>query len=287
MRKRKFNTLLDILKGPIAGIAFFVFLFFPGQVKAGSPFTVAVSIPPQAFFVKQIGGNRVKVQVLLPPGANPATYEPKAAALMALSRATLYFRIHVPFENAWIKKFCAVNRKMRVVDTTKGLNGLVKGDPHIWLSPSMVKHQAAIITRALAVTNPAGKPIYEKNLKRFGIKIDALTKEIKNRLGQLKRRTFLVYHPCWGYFAREFGLKQVAIEQDGKAPGAASLSRVIDLAKKKGILCIFAQPQFDTRSATIIARQIHGRLVLIDPMAEDWDKNLRTVADRIATCLGK
>jgi len=287
MRKRELHTWLDVLKGPMAGITLFVFLFFPGQVKAQNPLTVAVSIPPQAFFVKQIGGNRVKAQVLLPPGANPATYEPKAAALIALSRAVLYFRIHVPFENAWIDKFRAVNRKIRVVDTTKGLKGLLKGDPHTWLSPSMVRYQAGIIAHALANTDPAGKPIYEKNLKQFLLKIDALTKRIKNRFLRLKRRTFLVYHPCWGYFARDFGLKQMAIEHDGKAPGAALLSRLIVLAKREGIHCIFAQPQFDTRSAAIIARQIYGRLVLIDPMVEDWDKNLAVAAEKIATCLEK
>ncbi|RTZ90050.1 MAG: cation ABC transporter substrate-binding protein [Deltaproteobacteria bacterium] len=263
-----------------------LFFFLHSQSYAGSMVHVAVSLPPQAYFVRQIGGQRVTLQVLLPPGANPATYAPKPGELASLLKADIYFRIHVPFEDAWMKRFRAVNRKMLVIDTTEGIEKIGK-DPHVWLSPALVKHQARQIAKGLSQVDPAGKRDYMANLDRFNRSIDKLTRTIEKRLRSFKGRTLLVYHPCWGYFAREFGLKQVAIEHEGKPPGAALLAKVIRVAQRDRIHCIFAQPQFDSRSAQIIARQIHGRVVLIDPMAEDWAKNLLRVTDKIVDCLGR
>ena len=261
---------------------------FPGTVASARPVLhVAVSIPPQAYFVKQLGGNRVTVQVLLPPGANPATFEPKARALVALAKADLYFRIHVPFENAWMDKFRSVNPGMKIVDTVRDLGGRVKTDPHVWLAPSLVKRVAKVMTAALSEVDPEGRAVYQKNLVRFRRKIDALTTEIKKCFSVTKRKTFLVYHPCWGYFAREFGLTQVAIEKDGKAPGAAYLAQIVKMAREKKIRCVFVQPQFDVRSADVIARQIQGRIVFLDPMAKNWRDNLLQSAKKIAECLEK
>ncbi len=278
------SPLASLRTGGLLSV-FWVMTFFMGVVWAAPPLHVAVSIPPQAYFVKQIGGKFVSVQVMLPPGANPGTFEPKARALVSLATAAVYFRIHVPFEDAWMDKFRSVNPKMKIVDTTEGLEGRVKGDPHVWLSPEMVRHQAEIMAAALASLDAGRAKVFEKNLAQLERRLNTLTREIKGRLGSLKRRTFLVYHPCWGYFAREFGLTQVAIEREGKSPGVAHLAKIIRMAQKKGLRCIFAQPQFDARSAEIIARQIHGRIVFLDPMARDWDTNLLKVAEKIEACL--
>ncbi len=260
------------------------FLLLPAGWAWGAPIQVAVSIPPQAYFARQVGGERVHVVVLLPPGANPATFEPKAGTLIALSKARLFFRIHVPFENAWMDKFRAVNRKMVVVDTTKGIR-LSGNDPHIWLAPELVARQIKIIHDALETVDPAGKEMYERNYSRFRKRLKGLEKQIRTRLASVHRRVFLAYHPCWGYFAREFGLRQLTIEREGKAPGARSLTKIIQTARKYQLRCVFAQSQFDTRSARMIARQIGGKVVLIDPLSEAWDKNLLKVAAEIADCL--
>lgn len=272
----------------IASFIFAIFILFALTVCALAriPVQVAVSIPPQAYIVNQIGGGRVNVIVMLPPGANPATFEPKANSLLSLTKADIYFRIHVPFEDAWMKKFKAVNRRMKLIDTTKGI-AVVNRDPHIWLSPSLTRLQAKTVCESLMSIDPDGAGSYDRNLKRFYQRTEELTRKIKKRLVNLKRRVILVYHPCWGYFAREFGLTQIAIEQGGKEPGAGALARIMKIARLQGIRCVFAQPQFDTRSALIISRQIHGRLVLIDPLAEDWDRNLLKVAGKIADCLKK
>jgi len=261
------------------------FLLSRPALARSLPLHVAVSIDPQAYFVRQIGLERVRVMVVLPPGANPATFEPKARTLVALSKADLYLRIHVPFENAWMEKFRAVNPSMKVVDTTQGIR-IVQRDPHIWLSPQLVRRQAATICQALISLDPQGRKDYENHLASFNRRIDSLERAIRARFSSIQRKTFLVYHPCWGYFARQFGLEQVAIEREGKPPGAATMSAIIRLAQRKGIHCIFVQPQFDSRSARVIAQQIHGELVFLDPLAGDWSRNLLDVAGKIAACLG-
>jgi len=248
---------------------------------------VAVSIPPQAFFVRQIGGTRVHIFIMLPPGANPATYEPKPGELLRLSKTSAYFRIRVPFENAWIGKFISVNPKMWVVDTTRNISKRHLSDPHIWLAPTLVKIQVRTICKTLASLDPSSKKFYERNLARFEEKLNVLSKKIQTLFRELKCRTIIVYHPCWGYFAREFGLKQLAVQHEGKNPGASALAGLITTARKLHARCIFAQPQFDTRSACILAGQIGGKVVLIDPLAEAWERNLLEVADKIAVCLGK
>jgi len=262
----------------------FILLIGSKWVQARPPIQVAVSIPPQAYFVKQVGGNQVRVIILLPPGANPATFEPKATTLLSLSRAKIYFRIHVPFEEAWMNKFRAVNRRMKVVDTTREIKR-INNDPHVWLAPLLVKIQAKTICEEFKALDPAGRENYERNLRRFNQSLDELSARINRLFRNLKRRTILVYHPCWGYFAKEFGLTQIAIERGGKAPGAAAMAEIMKSARLHGIHCVFAQPQFDTKSAQIIARQINGRLVLIDPLAEKWDLNLLNVAGKMADCL--
>jgi len=254
---------------------------------AGVPLPVAVSIPPQACFVRHIGGTRVHVFVMLPSGANPATYEPKPRQLLLLSKTSAYFRIRVPFENAWMEKFTSVNPRMRVVDTTRGISERRLNDPHIWLAPALVKVQARTICKALSALDPSSGKFYEQNLARFEEKLSTLSKKIRTLFRDLKRRTIVVYHPCWGYFAQEFGLKQIAVQHEGKSPGASALAGLITAARKVHARCIFAQPQFDTRSARILAGQIGGKVVLIDPLAEAWERNLLDVAGRMAACLGK
>jgi zinc transport system substrate-binding protein len=120
---------------------------------------------------------------------------------------------------------------------------------------------------------------------RFEESLNTLSEKIQTLFRNLKRRTIFVYHPCWGYFAREFGLKQIAVQHEGKNPGASALAELITAARKTHAHCIFVQPQFDVRSARILAGQIGGKVVLIDPLAEIWERNLLKVAGRIADCL--
>jgi zinc transport system substrate-binding protein len=260
-----------------------------------SPLTVVVSIPPQKYFVERVGGDRVEVTVLLPPGSSPATYEPRADQLQSISGADAYVRIRVPFENAIWERIHSVNPEMAVVDLTENIDRVDMAtrkpgsssaaadaprnpDPHIWLSPPLVQEQAQTIYDALVELDPAGEATYAENLEQFQADIDQLDQTIENSLANVESRTFMVFHPAWGYFADAYGLEMLPIEVGGNEPSAAELSQLIQEAQAEEIEVVFAQPQFSTEDAETIARDIGGEVILLNPLAEDWLGNLQQVA---------
>jgi zinc transport system substrate-binding protein len=272
----------------------------------GKRIKVFVSITPQAYFVERVGGSRVDISIMVGSGQSPATYEPRPKQMAELDSASLYFRIGVPFENVWMKRISQANPQMEVVDTRRGITLLSmkshghhheggshsedqhgKGlkDPHVWLSLRLAKVQSKNIYNALIEKDPVYKVDYQRNLKAFHQELDALDKEIAQTLKNLKRRTFMAFHPAWGYFAHDYGLEQVPIEIEGKEPGARSLASLIKQAEKKDIQVIVVQKQFSKKSAQSVARATGGRVVTLDPLARDYLKNIKTIADTFAEAL--
>ena len=259
--------------------------------------TVTVSIVPQTYFVERVGGERVDVNVMVLPGNNPATYEPRPEQLTALSQSAAYLAIGVPFEDAWLEKIAAANDGMLMVDTAAGIERMPMEvdhehgdgplDPHIWLSPELVKIQAQSIANALAKLDPAHDGEYRANLEAFIADIDELEADIKGTLAGADSRKFIVFHPAWGYFAHDFELEMIPIEIGGQEPSAQELAHLIEGAKEEGIRVIFAQPEFSTEDAETIAREIGGEVVLVSPLAEDWLGNLTRVADTFAEVLNR
>ena len=262
--------------------------------QAGDALKVFVSIVPQKYFVKKIGGDLVDVSVMVRPGASPATYEPKPKQMVALSRAKVYFAIGVPFEKAWLKKIISANSKMLVVHTEAGIekmpmkedkpNGIK--DPHIWLSPPLAKVQAKNIMVALQKVDLAHSSVYKANYKKFIREIDNLDAELREIFsGKGKRIQFMVFHPAWGYFARTYGLKMVPVESEGKDLKPEALQRLIETAKRDGIKVVFVQPEFSTKSAEIIAKAIGGQVAFASPLNPDWARNLKEVAEKFRAAL--
>lgn len=266
--------------------------------------SVTVSIVPQVYFVERVGGAHVSVQPMVLPGSNPATYEPKPEQLKALSQADAYMSIGVPFEGAWLDKIAAANSQMAMVDTAVGiervdiahhLHDAENGhegesgnlDPHIWLSPRLVKVQARNIGDALIDLDPQHSEDYERNLATFLEDLDELDRYIETRLDDLEQRKFMVFHPSWGYFADDYDLEMIPIEVSGQEPSPKELAALIEQAKQEDIHVIFAQPEFSTRQAETIADEINGRVLLIAPLAADWLENMRSVADAFADVLGE
>jgi zinc transport system substrate-binding protein len=244
--------------------------------------TIAVSILPQAYFVERVGGDHVAVQVMVPPGSNPATYEPKPEQLEALSQARAYASVGVPFEMTWLDKFQSANPDMSMIDTRTGITLRKNGgrpDPHIWLSPRLVRTQATTIHDALVELDPAHKDDYDTGLASFLTDIDGLDSKITSTLSKQDGTAFLVFHPSWSYFADDYGLEMIPIEVDGTEPSPAELAKVIDTAKERDIHVVFAQPEFSTTEAETIATSIGGEVLLISPLSRDWLTNLEKVAD--------
>lgn len=275
---------------------------------AGDVLTAFVSIPPQRYFLQQIGGDRVAVQVMVEPGADAHTYEPRPRQMVALSKAVLYFAVGVqPFETVWLKKIAAANPGMKVVHTDRDIQKIPIAphelehrehteagaavhhdhqlDPHIWLSPPLVRQQARVMLEALVAADPSHGQRYEANYRRFSARLTDLDAEFKSLFAERQGMKFMVFHPSWGYFADAYGLKQVAIEMEGKEPKPAQLSRLIDRARAENIRVIFVQPQFSAKSARLIAREIGGQVAFVDPLAEDWVANLREAADKLKAAL--
>jgi zinc transport system substrate-binding protein len=255
--------------------------------KKNDKLMVFVSILPQADFVRQLGGERVEVSVMMPPGANEHNYEPDTGQLKALSRADLYVKVgHLPFEDTWMERFISTNRDMLVVDSSQSIK-TIDHNPHIWLSPRLVKIQAETISAALVQLDPQNQDYYLKRKQIFLKELDKLDQEITTTLSGVKGKNFLVYHPAWGYFARDYDLQEVAIEEHGKEPGAREMSRIIDYAKKNHIKTIFDSSQHSTHSADAIAAELGARVVLLDPLPADYMDNMRKVAKTMATELGR
>ena len=247
--------------------------------------SVAVSILPQKFFVNKIGKDLVDVTVMVPPGASPAVYSVKPSQLKALKKAKIYFAIGVPFEKAWLDKFISVNPSIKIVDTSSMIKkfpmneeGRGNLDPHIWLSPPLVILQARVILDSLISIDPKNRDTFIKNYEKFVCEIASLDVKIMNILKDVKKREFIVFHPSFGYFARSYALRQIAIEREGKEPSAKYIQRIIKIAKELKIKRIFVEPQFPKRSAKYIASKIKGEVVVIDPLNEKWDDNLLKIA---------
>jgi zinc transport system substrate-binding protein len=267
---------------------------------------VFVSIAPQKFFVQKIGGDLVKVSSLVRAGSDPHTYEPKPKQILELSKSDLYFAVGIDFEKAWLEKLSASHPKLRIIHTETGIakipmtdplipagtrprhgrhdhNGAP--DPHVWLAPAPVKIQAGHILKALIEADPKNRPRYTAGYEAFMGELEALDNELKTLFSGRKGMRFMVFHPAWGYFAEAYGLEQLSIEVEGKEPKAAQLQALIRLARERGVKVVFVQPQLSMKSAEMIAREIGGQVVRVDPLAEDWTANMREVARRFRAAL--
>jgi zinc transport system substrate-binding protein len=265
---------------------------------------IFTSILPQKYFVERIGGDRVSVSVLVGPGKSPATYEPLPDQVIALGTADIFFTIGVPFENAFIPKIQKSLQSLKIVDTSEGIkkrtievhdhddhgeeeHGHEAGapDPHIWMSARLVKQQALNIYNALSAKDPEGKDFYKKGYDNFIADLDKADAELKKSLAPFKGRTLFVFHPVFGYFADEYGFKQVAIETGGKEPSPSVLETIIKKAKADKVKVIFVQPEFSRKSAEAVAKAIGGSVITLNPLNPDYLNNLLYIAAEVKKAL--
>jgi zinc transport system substrate-binding protein len=262
---------------------------------------VTVSVLPQKYVAEKIAGSEIEVFVAVPPGASPAAYEPSPSDMRAISGTDVWFTTGVQFESAWIPRFTGSNPDLRIRSTIENIERLpidrysVTGhdysaeqhshgslDPHVWLSPELVRSQAAVIADELSLIDPSRSDEFMANLESFNTEIDSLQSRIHSMLDSSLSRSFIVFHPAWGYFADEFGLVQVPIETAGSEPSPGEMSALIDFARDNSIRAIFVSPQFSTSSAEAIAAEIDASVIVVDPLAEDWSSNLLKVSELLA-----
>ena len=248
---------------------------------------VVVTVGPQAEFVERVGGERVDVMVMVPPGADPHTYEPLPSQMKAISNARIYYEVGsgIEFELSWMDKIRGVNPHMDVVNCSQGivlLPSSVPGesnDPHVWVSPKKAKIMVENIYLGLIKVDPANKDYYAKNRNEYLQQLDQLDKNLTQTLAKKKNTKIMVYHPAWEYFCHDYGMQQIAIQSQGKEPTPQGIASLIDQARRDNIKVIFVTPQYSTSNAQVVANEIGGRLVVVDDLNVNYLKNMQKVAE--------
>ncbi|OPY53353.1 MAG: high-affinity zinc transporter periplasmic component [Methanosaeta sp. PtaU1.Bin112] len=256
--------------------------------NASHKINVATTISPLEHFVRIVGGEKVSVTVVVPPGAEPHTFEPTPSLMMDLSKADLYIMNGAGLE-FWMDKLLGANKKLVVVDTSQGISLQAESedemDPHIWLSLRNAALQVQSICRGLSEVDPQNKDYYAKNRDDYMQKLKALDEELNRTFAGKKNKTFIVHHPAWTYFARDYELLQVPLMENEKEPGPKYLGEVIEMAKKDNITTIFVEPEFNPKSAEVIAGEMNAQIVVIDPLAADYLDNMINASREIALSL--
>jgi zinc transport system substrate-binding protein len=249
------------------------------EAGEGERLNVVASIAPLADFARQVGGDRVEVIMLVPPGASPHTYELKPSQVQQVARARLLILNGVGLEY-WADKLvrAAHSPHLRVVDTSRGVpllegdshdgHAQARGNPHIWLDPRQAMVQVKHVRDALVRADPAHADAYWANGGRYLGELEALGRAIAAEIATWRGREFIAFHPAWVYFARRYGLEQAAIieRSPGREPSPAELARIVDTARRIGARAIFAEPQFSPKAAETIARETGARVVFLDPL---------------------
>lgn len=277
---------------------FFIFHLPCFSVENGDPLShrILVSVAPHKHMVEKIAGGTVQVDVMVPAGASAHTFEPSPKQMIHAGKADLWFHIGEGFETRAIAALKAHNPRMQLVDLRKNLNLISSSccchpqryhesclDLHFWLSPQMDKQQAQVIAETLIRLYPQHQDLYKKNLNVFLSELDSLDQEITKLFQAPHNSTIMVSHPAYAYFCRDYGCEQLSIELEGKDPTPQQLTKILQLAREKGIKVIFIQPQYSSKGARLIAREIDAEVVSLDPYAENFIDGMRQIAKAFVT----
>ena len=272
------------------------------EEKPRSASLAAAGVPPVAYLAERIAG--VSVRSALPDGRSPHDFSPQPGDVRAAAGAKYFFVTGMPFEELMAR--AVKNGPVKVVDVTGNIHRIpLEGgscghadhdhdhdhdhaamDPHVWLSPANCRSIAAAILSALCSENPGKRSVYEANYKQLMAELDAVEKDMLEKLAPYKGRTFFVYHPAFGYFAAASGLKQRSIELGGREPSPAQLADVIRDARAQQVRTVFVQMQFSPASAHALAQAIGGTAQELDPLRRDVLANFRTVTDALLKGFG-
>jgi len=263
-----------------------IIIFMSSLIFASN--TIAVSVIPQETFVNKVGGDYVEVITMIPPGYSPANYAPTPKQLMDFSEAKIYFTIGVPSENSYIlPRVDSFNKDIKIVSLQNEVEEIYPAryfsqesrDPHIWLSPKRVILMIDIIKRELSALDPEHSEYYEKNAEKYIDELEELDIWIKNITDKITNRTFIVYHPSFGYFADDYNLEMLSLEKDGKEATPKTLQEMVDTAKEEGIKVIFYQAEIDSKQTISFAEEIGGKSLMVNPLSEDYIQNLKRMAE--------
>ena len=249
---------------------------------------VTVTIEPLRYFVEQIAGDKVSVTTLVPKGSSPETYEPTAQQMVNMSQSVLFVKVgNLGFERTWMEKLNTLTSHITIVDTSEGIEYVSASDrgitdEHTWMSTKNALVIAHNIYLALTKVDSSSSVYYKERYDSLVASINKLNSTITQQLKSIDNRSFIIYHPALTYFAKDYSLTQLALEEDGREPSAASLAKLITNAKKLGTKLMFVQKEFDNRNREIITIETGVKTVDINPLDYNWDKQMTLVANALA-----
>ncbi len=269
-----------------------------------APLTVAVSLQPYGHLVSEIGGDQVQVVTLLPPGADPHTFEPKPQTLKEFTKASVYFSDGSGMDAAWLPRFKGVNKNVQIVSLSKDIQWMEEDehhhqdehgedheededheelDPHLWTSPLQMMQIAKNVCDALIELDSSNAVTYIERTVNLMERLKKLDVDLRTSIEKLPKqaRTFIVFHPSYGYFARDYGMTQLTVEVDGKEPKPRDLFNLAKTGKANNVHIVFVQPQFSKRAAATIAKELNAVILDTDPLSYDYEKNIRALLSAI------
>ena len=266
----------------------FLFVGFPSIVVGCTSQTktmkrvITVSIEPQRYFVKQIVGDRFKVETMVSKNSNPESYDPTLKQIVDLNNSESYFEMGsgLGYENSWMQKITKNAPHLLIYNASIGMKFTVNKDPHVWESVVNGNIIAENVCRMLVQLDKNNETYYIQQTMAFKKKLSLLNDSIVKIL-KGSDKAFVTYHPSLTYFARDYKLKQIAIEDNGKSPSTAQLQKVIETAKQNHVHIVFVQKEFDAHNAEIVAKAINAKVVVIDPLAYAWDKQMIYIARQL------
>ncbi|MGO3168270.1 metal ABC transporter solute-binding protein, Zn/Mn family [Senegalia sp. (in: firmicutes)] len=268
--------------------------------------TVAAGIPPIKGFIDAITQGDMEVVTMIPPGNSPTNYQPSPKELQKFSDAKVYFAMGVPAENSnIIPKAKDLNENIEIVNLAKGVSEVYPmrnfsededhsheededhegEDPHIWLSPKRVIEMIDIIRDKLIEISPENEETYKENAENYKDELSTIDDSIKETLKGVKNQSFIIYHPSFGYFADDYGLNMIAIEESGKEASAKRITEVIDFAKDNNIKFVFYQGEFSSTQAETIAKEIDGEAIKVNPLSEEYIENMKNISEKFKEVL--
>jgi zinc transport system substrate-binding protein len=254
---------------------------------------ITVSIPPFKYFIKEIGGEDFDVNIMVPAGANPHIYEPVPEQIANLRKSVAYISDgYLGFEMTWLDRFYETNRGMKKLSLGQNIDIIkpivhsdtehVEGaDPHYWVSPKCALIMAMAVKKLLIELSPQNSGKYELNYSNLVKSINVIDEKAIELFSGYQNRSFMIFHPTLGYLARDYGLKEIAVENEGKEPNPSSLIALINLGKSENIRVIFVQREYDTKNARAIAAETGAVLETIDPLSEDWAASVQQIIDAL------
>ncbi|MDR1269854.1 MAG: zinc ABC transporter substrate-binding protein [Planctomycetaceae bacterium] len=271
-----------------------------GKKSPDDRLQVAVSVEPHAFLLERIGGERLRIEVLVPTGKEPEHYQATPDKIAALSQTKILFRTGMPFEEVLIPKLKSINSNLKIVDLRNGItlrsfelhnhdsdsatadNSPNESDPHIWFAPTILKTETQTILQTLLETDPEGEVQYRNNTERFLEEIEALRIDLAKRLVPFKEKTIFVFHPSYGYFCDEFGLRQRAIEFEGKSPKPQQLAELInEIRNGNNLPVIFVQPEFNQAPTQAITEATGTKIVIHSSLERNVLQSMKHFAEEI------